>query len=77
MIYVVRHGQTDENINRIIQGQQDTLLNEVGIEQGTRVAEALKDIHFDVIYSSDLKRAYDVSYGRDYYRADPLKDNKL
>lgn len=62
MIYVVRHGQTEENNNRIIQGQQDTLLNQVGIDQAERVAGVLKCVQFDLIYSSDLKRAYDVSH---------------
>lgn len=61
MIYVVRHGQTDENINGIIQGQLDTLLNQVGIDQAQRVGEALKCVQFDLVYSSDLKRAYDTA----------------
>jgi broad specificity phosphatase PhoE len=56
-IHIVRHGETDENRNGIIQGQLDTFLNEDGIEQARRVAEALRDIPFDVAFTSDLSRA--------------------
>jgi len=55
-IYMVRHGETEENRRQIIQGQLDTSLNEVGIEQAKSVAEALRAVPFDVAYSSDLSR---------------------
>lgn len=53
----VRHGETNENLHSILQGQSDTLLNELGISQAKCVAERLKHEHFDFICSSDLKRA--------------------
>ena len=56
-IYVVRHGETEENKQKIIQGQLDTQLNSEGEKQADLVAKALRDIPFDVCYSSDLKRA--------------------
>ena len=52
----VRHGETDENLNGILQGQSDTHLNKLGIRQAECVAERLKHEHFDLIYSSDLQR---------------------
>lgn len=58
---VVRHGETKENVDRVIQGQLDTDLNERGRDQARRTAEALKDERIDEIYSSPLKRAKDVS----------------
>ena len=59
-IYIVRHGETYENSKKIVQGQMDTLMNEVGIEQVNLVAAALRAIPFDVAYSSDLSRASKV-----------------
>ena len=56
-IYFVRHGQTDYNLKEIIQGASDIELNETGIKQAYQTKEKLKDIKFDKIYSSPLKRA--------------------
>jgi len=56
-IYIVRHGETEENKQKIIQGQLDTPLNSEGEKQANLVAKALRDIPFDVCYSSDLSRA--------------------
>ena len=53
----VRHGETDENLHGILQGQSDTRLNALGIRQAECVAARLKHEHFDLIYSSDLQRA--------------------
>ena len=56
-IYIVRHGETEENTQKIIQGQLDTQLNSEGEKQADLVGKALHDIPFDVCYSSDLRRA--------------------
>ena len=61
-IYIVRHGETDHNRFGIIQGQLNTKLSELGVEQAKKVGLYLKDIKFDYVFSSDLDRAYDVSY---------------
>lgn len=53
----VRHGQTVENAAGIIQGQLDTELTDLGREQAAKLAERLKEMSFDCVYSSDLKRA--------------------
>lgn len=57
MIYFVRHGQTNCNLNKIIAGQQDVPLNENGIEQARETALSLKDVKFAACYCSPLKRA--------------------
>lgn len=57
-LYIIRHGETDWNIEKRLQGRSDTELNAYGIELAQITAEALKDIKFDRIYSSPLKRAY-------------------
>ena len=56
-IYVTRHGQTDYNKKRMMQGRSDIPLNEVGIAQATARRETLGDIKFDAVYSSPLIRA--------------------
>jgi 2,3-bisphosphoglycerate-dependent phosphoglycerate mutase len=61
-IYLVRHGETQANHDEIIQGHQDTALNERGFEQARLLGEALRKIKFhDVAFSSDLCRAVSVS----------------
>ncbi|KAF7295587.1 Phosphoglycerate mutase-like protein [Mycena indigotica] len=56
-VYIVRHGETQENRDSIIQGQLDTELNKLGEQQAAQAARALKDVKFDAAYSSDLRRA--------------------
>ncbi|KAI0748488.1 phosphoglycerate mutase-like protein [Daedaleopsis nitida] len=56
-IYIVRHGETDDNRQGVIQGHLDTLLNAAGIEQAQLTADALEDVPFGAAYSSDLQRA--------------------
>jgi len=58
MIYIMRHGQTDYNKNKKIQGQIDIPLNEEGIRQAIEARTHLKDQTIKKIYSSDLSRAY-------------------
>lgn len=60
IIYLIRHGETNENRNKIIQGHLDTLLNEDGRLQAGMVGRAMKEVPIDVLYSSDLKRAAEV-----------------
>jgi broad specificity phosphatase PhoE len=61
-LYIVRHGQTEENLNGIIQGHKPGKLSALGIEQAKLLALRLKDHKFDAIYSSDLKRAVDTCW---------------
>lgn len=58
MIYIVRHGQTDLNVEGRYGGRIDAELNQVGIEQAEKIHEKLKNIKFDKVFSSPLKRAY-------------------
>jgi len=57
MIYIVRHGQTNWNLEKRNQGRKDIELNEKGILQAKETAEKLKGKTFDIVYSSPLKRA--------------------
>ena len=60
-ITVVRHGETFSNKQNILQGQDNSLLNENGIQQAYAAASRLKTRTFDAVYSSDLKRAMDTA----------------
>lgn len=59
-IYLVRHGETHENAEGIVQGWLDTHLNDNGVEQARRLAESFEE-PIDVIYSSDLQRAIETA----------------
>ncbi|MSQ88175.1 MAG: histidine phosphatase family protein [Betaproteobacteria bacterium] len=54
---IVRHGETAWNAAHRVQGQLDIPLNAIGLRQAQAVGGALKEEHFDAIYSSDLARA--------------------
>lgn len=60
-IYIVRHGQTEENIRKILQGHMPGNLTEEGKAQVRATAETLakEGVAFKCIVSSDLKRAMD------------------
>lgn len=58
-LYLVRHGETKDNVARIMQGQRQGKLTPAGIAQMKDLAVFLSEIHIDAIISSDLQRAYD------------------
>lgn len=55
-LYIVRHGQTDGNVNKIMDGIRDIDLNETGKEQARITAELLRNTKFDLIICSPLSR---------------------
>ena len=55
-LYVVRHGQTDVNINNLINSLNDDDLNENGINEAKELANKIKDIDYDLIICSPLTR---------------------
>jgi len=60
-LILVRHGETKWNAQRRYQGQSDMPLSELGWRQAHRIAERLSDQKIDVIYASDLKRAWETA----------------
>ncbi len=60
-LYLIRHGETDWNIEGRWQGQADVPLNGRGRAQAARTAQALADVGLTRIYSSDLARASETA----------------
>ena len=56
-IILVRHGETEWNIEEIFRGRIDIGLNETGVKQAELLAKYLSDITIDAVYSSPLRRA--------------------
>jgi broad specificity phosphatase PhoE len=60
-LILVRHGETDLNKQRRVQGLSNLGLNEKGKRQAEALAQALKNEKVDVIYSSPLRRALETA----------------
>jgi len=60
-IYVLRHGQTDYNIEGKFQGQIDIKMNQNGEKQTDMAALELNNINFDIIFCSPLTRTIDTA----------------
>lgn len=56
-IVFLRHGRTEWNDTRRLQGQADVELDRVGLKQAQSAAHALSNREFTAVYSSDLQRA--------------------
>ena len=64
IIYIIRHGQTDYNLKKMVQGRGvDSSLNDTGRLQAREFFEAYKDIDFDKIYTSSLVRTKESVQG--------------
>ncbi len=61
ILYMIRHGETDWNKTRRLQGKSDTLLNEFGRHLARETEPALKEIPFDIAYTSPLARAKETA----------------
>ena len=60
-LYIARHGETDWNVQHRLQGWTDRPLDETGRKQAAALAESLKGVHIDAIYSSTLSRSRDTA----------------
>jgi broad specificity phosphatase PhoE len=76
---LIRHGETDWNQQRIIQGSgSDTELSENGRAQAGKLALALQDVRLTAIYSSPLRRALDTARAiAAYHKLEVIPDPAL
>ncbi len=56
-LYIVRHGETEYNVQKRMQGSIDSPLTERGRAHAVDLRDHLKEVHFDRIYSSPSERA--------------------
>lgn len=60
ILYIFRHGQSEDNENMIFSGWRDAKLTQKGIDQAIELAKILKDKKIDYLYSSTQSRAIDT-----------------
>ena len=60
-LYITRHGETKRNKEQRVLGRTDDPLSEKGKAQAAELAEKMKDIEVDIIYTSPLSRAKDTA----------------
>lgn len=60
-LYLVRHGQSEGNVQMTFHGQTDYPLTPLGREQARQAGEKLREIPFARCYASDLSRAWDTA----------------
>ena len=61
VLYLVRHGETVDNANQIMQGQTQGELNENGLRQARELGEQWRNREIDVVIASDLRRSVDTA----------------
>lgn len=76
-LYIIRHGETDWNKQKRLQGRSDIPLNEFGRELARVTAKAFTDVSFDIVYSSPLIRAYETAQIMTGGKCDIIKDDRL
>lgn len=60
-IYLIRHGETDWNLEGRLQGREDIPLNEKGREQAAFSGRALRDSNIRLVLTSPLSRARETA----------------
>ena len=76
--YVIRHGRTVWNEKHITQGWSQNRLSKFGVEQVKLAAESLKDVNFDIIFSSPLMRTMQTTnIINKFHNVKVVRDNRL
>lgn len=61
-LFLIRHGQTEHNVERVVSGVNDIPLNEVGHAQAQKMAKRVKEQYpLDVLYTSPLRRTRETA----------------
>lgn len=76
-LFIVRHGETEENAAGVLMGHHHGVLTEAGRQQAKDTAKALKNYKFAHIYCSDLNRCIDTAEAiKEYHPDTPLTFTK-
>jgi|SRR3712207_2398299 len=77
-IFLLRHGETDQNSKGTYYGKMDIDLNDNGIHQCQKVKNILKDISFDKVYTSTMKRTMNTAkHALEGRKFEIIKDRRL
>ncbi|MGG7165488.1 alpha-ribazole phosphatase [Clostridium ihumii] len=80
-IYLVRHGETDENIKKSFYGDMDSVLTEKGVLQCKRLKIFFQDINISKAYVSEKKRTHDtlelILENEKYEKINVVEDSRL
>ena len=76
-VYLVRHGETDWNLEGRLMGQTDIPLNKNGMNQAKTLQKKLENIKFDICYTSPLKRAKETAEIICENKCDIIEDDLL
>jgi len=60
-LVILRHGETDYNVQKLMTGQRDIPLNDTGIAQAKEAGRVLAGFSFDKVYASHLSRAFNTA----------------
>ena len=60
-LYVIRHGESENNVKECFTGWMDVDPTEKGIADAQKAGKLLEGVSFDRIYASDLRRAMDTA----------------
>ena len=78
MIYLARHGETDDNARRVVQGSTDTPLNERGRDQARDLALRARAVRAVTVWTSHLRRAAETAeIVAGVLKADVIVDERL
>jgi len=75
-VYLIRHAQAEGNYYRRIQGQWDGGITSMGFKQIDALAERMKDVPIEALYSSDLQRTILTAGAVQKYHDLPLHTDK-
>jgi GH25 family lysozyme M1 (1,4-beta-N-acetylmuramidase) len=76
-IVLVRHGQTEDNFEGIMQGTRNVMMNDTGRRQCKKLREKLSDKKFDVCYMSPLVRCVETAFILVGDKTEMIRDDRL
>ena len=74
-LFLIRHGESENNFNKLYSGQCNPKLTELGKRQAESIRPILEKVDFDAVYSSDLVRARETC-GIALPDAEPIEPKK-